>query len=876
MIEAVVARCIRHPWLVIAVSAVLTALAVWWTVAHFAINTDTARLISPDVPYRKNEIAFAKAFPQTEGLIVAVIDARSPEGADRAAEALASGLRSRPETFRNVRRPDATPFLQRNGLLLLPTAEVARTSETLQRQAPLLVGLVRDPTLRGLSNLILQTLQSSADDPAAAASAAAQFAALTSALQSGLQGYVDPLSWRELLATGGPPADSGGHRAIVLMNPVLDFNSLEPGKKAIQLLHDVADAQGVTGTSGVTLRLTGPVPLSDQEFATVAENAGLNMSLTLVAVAAILFMALRSARLILSVLATLLAGLACTAGIGLALVGELNLISIAFAVLFIGLGVDFGIQVTVRYRAERFAAGDVGTALVRAARGVRMSLTLAALSLLAGFFSFIPTEFSGVSELGLIAGIGMIVAYLASLTLLPALIAVMGSRPERKPVETRGLAAVDHWIGRHRLLVIASTAILVVAGIPFLLGLPFDSNPMNLRSPKVESVSTFIDLSKDPRTAPNTLDVLVPDEAAIQPMTDRLNALPEVARTIDIDTFVPEDQEQKLALIAKAREAVAPVVAAFNSPVPGPADPETIEALRRTEAALKRAEGAIPDEAGKEPLHRLAKTFHDLAETSADLRQAAGSAAFGDLPQLVATLQATLSPERVTRASLPPDLVADWIAPDGRARIEVSPKGDSNSNAVIRRFADAVRTVAPDATGAPVGINEGGRTIVRAFAEAGLYALIAITVILWIALRRLKDVVLALGPLVLAGVLTLEAAALVGLPLNFANIIALPLMFGVGVAFHIYYLIAWRAGITDVLASSLTRAIFFSALTTGVAFGSLYASSHPGTSSMGELLAISLVFTLLAAFIVVPAFLGPPPPVDDSAAKKLAFEKVNP
>ena len=215
--------------------------------------------------------------------------------------------------------------------------------------------------------------------------------------------------------------------------------------------------------------------------------------------------------------------------------------------------------------------------------------------------------------------------------------------------------------------------------------------------------------------------------------------------------------------------------------------------------------------------------------------------------------------EPVTRASLPPDLVADWVAPDGQARIQVSPKGDSNDNVVLARFADAVRSVAPHATGAPIGTAEAGRVIVHAFLQAGLFALVSIFVILTVALRRPVDVALALGPLVLAAIMTLETAYLIDLPLNFANIIALPLMLAVGVAFHIYYVVAWRAGVTDMLASSLTRAIFFSALTTGIAFGSLWLSSHPGTASMGKLLTLSLFFTLLAAFIIVPAFLGPPP-----------------
>ncbi len=125
-------------------------------------------------------------------------------------------------------------------------------------------------------------------------------------------------------------------------------------------------------------------------------------------------------------------------------------------------------------------------------------------------------------------------------------------------------------------------------------------------------------------------------------------------------------------------------------------------------------------------------------------------------------------------------------------------------------------------------------------------------------MRRFGDVLLTLVPLLLAGVVTLELCVLIGLPLNFANIIALPLLLGVGVAFKIYYIMAWRAGITNLLQSSLTRAVFFSAMTTATAFGSLWMSNHPGTSSMGKLLALSLICTLAAAVLFQPALMGPP------------------
>jgi predicted RND superfamily exporter protein len=202
--------------------------------------------------------------------------------------------------------------------------------------------------------------------------------------------------------------------------------------------------------------------------------------------------------------------------------------------------------------------------------------------------------------------------------------------------------------------------------------------------------------------------------------------------------------------------------------------------------------------------------------------------------------------------------VGDWIAPDGRVRIEVWPKGDANDNANIRRFARAVLSVQPDATGEAIGSTEWGGTIVKAFGEAAALALLSIAILLWIVLRRLTDVLVTLVPLLVAGIVTLEICALTKLQLNYANIIALPVLLGIGVAFKIYYVTAWRRGQSDFLESVLTRAVFYSTLLTVTAFGSLWLSNQPGISSMGKLLALSLVCTLTSATLFQPALMGEP------------------
>jgi len=853
LIERIVALSTGRPWIVIAVAALLTLVNAYVAVTRFAIDTNTARLISGNSAYRQNELAFEKAFPQSVRFIAVVIDGPTAEAADAAVGRLAEALATRSDVIDSVRRPDGGPFFDKNGLLFLSRDELTQTTRDLIGQKEFLAPIAADQSLRGLMGamrLAVQGAQFGAVTPERVGGALQRLGVV---FEKVLAGEPARLSWRQFLGAGTEPT-TRDLRRFVLVSPVLDFGALQPAGAASDLIRTIATDLGLTPDLGFRVRLTGPAAIFDEEFATVAENAALNNSLMVAAIALVLFLALRSGRLIGAVLATTFAGLIVTAALGLLMVGQFNLISIGFAALFVGLGVDFGIQLAVRYRAERHARGDDLAGSVRAAaRRVGWSLTLAATSLLAGFFSFLPTEFRGVSELGLIAGVGMIVAFLASLTLLPALITVLRPRGEPEPVETVALATVDHWIARHRRLVIGLTALLVIGGLPFLFKLPFDSNPMHLRSPKVESVATFLDLARDPQTAPNTIDVLAPSFEAAGPLAERLGALPEVAGTVTLARFMPADQEEKLAIIRAAAERLAPVLRP-DQVAPPPSDAEIVESLQSLAAILR--EVPTLGEAGR----RLAATLDRLSASDPGRRAAAQEAVMSDFALLLGRLRAGFSvTEPVTRASLPPDLVADWIAPDGRARIQVSPKGDSNDNAVLARFAEAVQSIAPQATGAPIGTAEAGRVIVRAFIQAGLFALVSIFVILAVALRRPLDVALALGPLVLGAIMTLEAAYLIDLPLNFANIIALPLMLAVGVAFHIYYVVAWRAGMVDMLASSLTRAIFFSALVTGLAFGSLWLSSHPGTASMGELLALSLLFTLLAAFVIVPAFLGPPP-----------------
>ena len=271
--------------------------------------------------------------------------------------------------------------------------------------------------------------------------------------------------------------------------------------------------------------------------------------------------------------------------------------------------------------------------------------------------------------------------------------------------------------------------------------------------------------------------------------------------------------------------------------VAAPPSDDAVRAAAAKTAATLRQIAPEPDS----PERRLADGLDRLSKADAATLARVSEALLNALPMTLDRLRLLLSAGPVTLADLPKDLKETWVAPDGQAKLTAFPKGNAADNAVMERFVDAVRAVAPHATGTAVTIQESSRTIVGAFVTAGILATVMIAALLAVALRRLRDVLLALTPLLLAGLLTLAATIVTGMPINFANIIALPLLLGVGVAFDIYFVVNWRARRGEPLQSSTTRAIVFSALTTGSAFGSLWLSPHPGTAGMGELLTIELL-----------------------------------
>ena len=851
LIVGIVDLCTQYPWWVIGLAAVLAAGSGVYAGTHFAIRTDTKMLISTDLPWRQREERFLESFPQRQ--ILVVIDAPTPELVEQATAKLAQALATRSDLIHSVRQTQGGNFFARNGLLYLPTDKVARATDGLTRANALLKTLAADPSLRGTFDALSLGItgvhlgELNLDDMTRPMTMAADTA------ENVLAGRPASFSWRAL---AGGPAEPTDLRRFIEVEPVLDFMVLEPGRAATDAIAQTASDLKLGADYQARVRQTGRIPTDDDEFGTLKENAGLNAAVSLLAVLIILWLALRSARIIFAVAVSLLVGLAISAAWGLFLVGALNLISIAFFVLFIGLGVDFGIQFNVRYRAERHDYPELRTALHSTAVKVGGPLALAALATAVGFSSFLPTAYRGLSELGEIAGSGMIIAFVTSITLLPALLAVLNPPGEPHPMGFAQLAPVDRFLELHRIPVVVIIILVVVLASPLLFWLQFDFNPLHLQSPKVESVATFLELRKNPQTGANAIEIEAPDLAAANATAQRLSALPQVSQTRTLSDLVPGDQDEKLKFIHDAETAIDASLNPREVDRP-PTDQEDIEALSSVADALSKVAGNKHGP-GADAARRLSELLTQLAEADPLARMRAETAVTAPLRISLDQLRQELKPERITTENIPSDVAGEWVTTDGHARVQVLPKGDPEDTEVLRGFATSVLAVEPNATGPAVFLYEARNTVVRAFIEAGIFALSAIAILLWIALRRMGDVVLTLLPLLVAGVVTLELCAVFDLPLNFANIIALPLLLGVGVAFKIYYIMAWRAGKTALLQSSLTRAVIFSAMTTATAFGSLWLSSQPGTSSMGKLMALALVCTMTAAVLFQPALMGPP------------------
>lgn len=831
--------CFVHPWGVLgalALAAAVSGAAAW---RFAAIDSDLSRLIRPsaELPWYRHDVEFKAAFPMLQQTAVVAVSGRDGRAVDTTTRRLAERLRERPE-LDFVYAPGVDPFLRDHRLYFVDPALLRDWRRGLQVDYGALLRLADDASL---------------------VNAAVTFADQVSA-GSGLP-LPDPLaSLADSFAGDGPadiaidayppleaPGDGRRWGVIQVKGPAHHDQALS-GAELVGLLRDVV--RETPAEPGVKVRLSGEVALAYEEIGAALKGIGIAGTVSLGLLAVILGAGIRSLRVIGGIFLLLLLGSALTLGFATVAVGTFNTLALMFVIMFFGLGVDFAVHFALRVReaadgasvAEGRAA--LAGACATAAADIGPALLLCVATTCIAFLSFVPTAYRGLAELGIISSGGMVIAMLLTLTLMPALFGAFGlpvarpPAPHRRPPIGERLSALP---------VLAVTTLLALAAVWWARDLRFDYSVLALRDAGTEGMSTLLDLQHDGVTTDYSISVLAPDAAAASALSARLQRLPRVAGVSSPADWIPHEQTRKRDLLREAA-ALIDTIGPVSRGESGEALPEAIGYL----ASVSDAVPVDRQAAYSALLGGLRRVAGDAAEVER-LDTALAAALEGQLEELHRLLAA----EPFGLDDLPADIRARMITSDGRLLLRVDPSEPLDSRESTEAFIDEVASVAPNFAGRAVVEWGVGEVVVRSFLEAAALAVITIVVLLIGYFRSLRLPLLVLTPLLLATLFTFALAEAFGLGLNMANVLVVPLIFGLGVdtGIHVVHRFTAAGNLHAVFASSTARAVAISGLTTIGTFFSLSFSPHKGAASVGILLSLAIGLMLVVTYAVLPALL---------------------
>ncbi|MFA5072992.1 MAG: MMPL family transporter [Nitrospirota bacterium] len=850
----------HHARTVVTVFFILTALVLVYSIKNFNINLDTSNMISSHLPFRKVEIDFNKTFPNLLNTLVLVVEAKNADLAVATRDRLTDELKKNPSLFQSVYVPGGGPFFEQNGLLYLNRNELEDFADNMAAAQPFIALLSQNMSLPGLFSVFGTILEHPEEGPLQDKRTLVLFQEMSRSLQQAqsLRPYLMP--WQELMV--GEKEMARQRKQFIIVRPVLDFSKLSSGIDPLESIRTIIRNLGLKNTEGVTVRITGDRALEEENLVEVQNSVGIATVASFFLVALILYVGLwRSGYLIASSLITLLVGLIWTTGFAVFFIGSLNMISITFAVLFIGLGIDYSIQFCLRFHELLATGKDARESGLITARGVGRGLLFSCVTTAIGFYSFLPTAYAGVTELGLIAGTGMFISFFANMTLLPAFLMLFPITKNRKqftvPAFLYTLLNIPY---THSRTVIICSFLLGLGSLFFLPKVYFDYNPLNLYNPKSEAIQTIQDLFKDPETVPWTASVIVEGEREAKALAEKIGKLPEVNMAITIFDFIPQDQADKHAILSNVRLFMPQLDAVDLRHASCGQNMQTLNTFEKTMSKM------IPAYSGgaRDSLVELRTSIRKFQTLQSNPEQACKAFAaleqgmLSNLPGLFRTLAVSLSPHTVNRSDLPQELVEQYVANDGRYRIQVFPKENVIDRDALVRFVNALYNVTPNATDSPITVYESGMAIIRSFQMAVFLALIAITIFLLISMRSVFGTMLILMPLILAMLLTAATSVLFDIPLNFANVIVVPLLLGVGVHNGVLFALRYQTEPPkdgNMLKASTARAVLFSSLTMMISTGSLAFSTHRGIASIGILLTLCFGFLIFSTLILMPSLL---------------------
>jgi len=829
------------------------------------INTDSSEMLSKSLDFQIRTQALNESFPTIKNSIVIIARSRTPDGTVKVAARLVERLSRDGLAVTSVFSPASDPFFLTNGLLYQDVEELERNLEAINNAASFLAELRDDRTVDTLAASLREALELSAKAEFDRVFLERFFTNLATLIEERLQGSPRTFSWLDAMTAEPDEAD---RQTILFVTPKLDFTAISPAREARRAVEAaIAEVKEETAYP-VEIELTGDPILRGDELRSVATGIEVSLILSLIATFVLLVIAYRSLARALLTMVGLIMTLTLTTGFAALAVGALNLVSIAFCVLLVGLGLDFSIHVMAHIEERARSGGALSKALENTGRTVGPALLLSAITTACAFFAFIPTDFIGMSQLGLIGGAGVLIAFVVSVTAIPAITTLLprtavtrlwgagdkSAGPGKPAHDSQTTASADNNSALRDTIpfhTAGALAILLAAGasLYFAPAARFDADPMSLRSPDSPSVKALQPLYSNPDDAPYRLSILSDGGDKAVALSDKLEALEPVHKTLSLNSFIPEDQDLKLQIIEISYPSFVHIVEGDGL------------ALTEPEAGLTPVEGLIKaleqeqDSAGATAL--LAAMKKVSASTSPTLVTELEGDIFAHFQALIDRFKLQLNIDAVEIEQVPAALTTRFRDSEGQWRIEVLPKADIRDPSELSGFVDTVLAAAPEAAGAPLQIVRAGEVVADAMIQATATAILAVGLLCFIVLRSPAMVAAVLIPLGVAASLTLGGSVLLGIPFNYANIIVLPLLIGLGVDSGIH--LAMRRNklgkSRDLYRTSTPRAVLFSALTTIAAFASLGLSDHRGTASMGYLLTLAIGCTLVSTIVLTPILL---------------------
>ena len=829
--------CEHRPRRVLAALGLLTALAGILVANNFSIDSSLDKLIRPssEVSWFETNESLKRLFPEMQQTSVVVVSGVDAGAVDRTGARLQTAFRAEPG-FEFVFAPALDPFLRDRRAYFLELDVLEEWVRGVQYDYGAMLRLADSA---GLANATVTLAdQVAATDglrlPTAIRTVAASF-------QEGVPLALDLEAYPHLV----PDADV--HYLILILKGVQELDQRLPNESQVRLIRSLVEQTELE--DGVSVRLTGEVPLAHEEIGTALDGIGIAGTLSLVLLGVIMHLGVGSWRIIAATFALLGVGVVWTLAFATLAVGSFNTLALIFVVMFFGLGVDFSVHFSLRMQ-EGMEAGALEDAEVHVVREIGPALLLCMLTSSIAFLSFLPTDYLGLGELGVISAGGMVIAFILTLSLLPAFYSLSGL-PLPRPARLKGLA-VGHGLRPVTVLVLALAVAL--AALYAARDLSFDYSVLALRDENTEAMSTLLELQENGISTDYSINLLATDANAAVDLVRRLESLPEVGAVIAPSSLVPAAQADKALVLAELNallETVGEVYAADEVT----AVEELIDALDYVET-LRVEEGWAAAENDRSLVDAYLKGTAKLA-TDPDRLRTLNADLRTKLESELATLSRLTAATPFTFDDLPEDLRRRFVAPDGRLLITVMPESAIDTRPAMDAFVHAVMGVTPEVGGRAVVEWGVGGVAVQSFVEAVTLALVLISLFLIVYFRGLILPLVVLVPLALTTAITFAVIQLSGLTLNMANILVVPLIFGLGVdtGIHVVHRYAAAGNVAQMMTSSTTRAVIISALTTIGTFLSLSFSPHKGAASVGLLLSIAISTMLVATLVVVPALL---------------------